>query len=205
MRLKDYGSWLKHCGSWIKECRSRLKYFGFWLRDYGSTLKDCGFGLKHDGDRCGFSTLQAQQSGTGTGDASQPASLEVRLRSLINRAPVMLFMKGTPNEPQCGFSRQILELLKSVDAKFDSFDILKDEDVRQGEYKSEENKRSTSGSNNFLFVFRFWDSRQERMHSQSESLGGQPESRETPTEARSKHNLFNPLRYFITCPPRCFF
>lgn len=42
----------------------------------------------------------------------------------------MLFMKGSPKAPQCGFSRQITEILKSNDVPFASFDILTDERVR---------------------------------------------------------------------------
>lgn len=44
----------------------------------------------------------------------------------------MLFMKGSPNAPQCGFSRQITDILKSNDIPFASFDILTDERVRSG-------------------------------------------------------------------------
>ena len=44
----------------------------------------------------------------------------------------MLFMKGDPEEPRCGFSRKIVELLQTAKVKFDTFDILSDEDVRQG-------------------------------------------------------------------------
>ncbi|VDP18414.1 unnamed protein product [Schistosoma margrebowiei] len=58
--------------------------------------------------------------------------LSSRLHSLINKAPVMLFMKGSPEEPRCGFSRQIVSILRSNNAKFETFDILQDEVVRQG-------------------------------------------------------------------------
>ena len=44
----------------------------------------------------------------------------------------MLFMKGSPDAPRCGFSRQITELLQAEKVKFDTFDILSDEEVRQG-------------------------------------------------------------------------
>uniref|UniRef100_A0A7S2WUX6 Thioredoxin domain-containing protein n=1 Tax=Rhizochromulina marina TaxID=1034831 RepID=A0A7S2WUX6_9STRA len=60
------------------------------------------------------------------------APLEDRLKALIARAPVMLFMKGSPQEPQCGFSRQIVLLLEEINASFSSFDILQDQEVRQG-------------------------------------------------------------------------
>eukprot|EP00163_Fabomonas_tropica_P028283 TRINITY_DN5723_c0_g1_i1.p1 TRINITY_DN5723_c0_g1~~TRINITY_DN5723_c0_g1_i1.p1 ORF type:complete len:206 (+),score=48.35 TRINITY_DN5723_c0_g1_i1:744-1361(+) len=59
-------------------------------------------------------------------------SLEERLKALTHQAPVMLFMKGQPSAPQCGFSRKIVDLLNSKGVKFDSFDILGDNEVRQG-------------------------------------------------------------------------
>ncbi|XP_059472066.1 glutaredoxin-3 [Neocloeon triangulifer] len=53
-------------------------------------------------------------------------------KELVNKAPVLLFMKGDPKEPRCGFSRQIVAILDGICANYSTFDILKDEDVRQG-------------------------------------------------------------------------
>ena len=47
-------------------------------------------------------------------------------------APVMLFMKGCPSAPRCGFSRQISEILSTNEIPFASFDILTDENIRAG-------------------------------------------------------------------------
>ena len=58
--------------------------------------------------------------------------LDERLRALTHRASVMLFMKGTPDAPRCGFSRTAIELLRAQKVAFDTFDILSDEEVRQG-------------------------------------------------------------------------
>ncbi|KAM7103985.1 glutaredoxin-3 isoform 2-T2 [Ciconia maguari] len=58
--------------------------------------------------------------------------LNVRLKKLINAAPCMLFMKGSPKEPRCGFSKQIVEILNKHGISFSSFDIFSDEEVRQG-------------------------------------------------------------------------
>lgn len=58
--------------------------------------------------------------------------LESRLKSLIESSQVMLFMKGDPTAPKCGFSRQIVELLKEEGISFRTFDILSNEEVRQG-------------------------------------------------------------------------
>ncbi|XP_076982537.1 glutaredoxin-3 isoform X1 [Tamandua tetradactyla] len=58
--------------------------------------------------------------------------LNLRLKKLINAAPCMLFMKGTPQEPRCGFSKQMVEILNKHNIQFSSFDIFSDEEVRQG-------------------------------------------------------------------------
>ena len=67
--------------------------------------------------------------------ASMPAqpgpTQDEQVRSLTRRAPVMLFMKGSPDQPSCGFSRTICELLRSEKVIFDSFDVLENEEVRQ--------------------------------------------------------------------------
>ena len=61
-----------------------------------------------------------------------PISLETRLKNIINTSAVMIFMKGTPTAPKCGFSRQVVEIMEQQQIAFSSFDILSDEDVRQG-------------------------------------------------------------------------
>mmetsp|Transcript_129516 Transcript_129516/g.192807 ORF Transcript_129516/g.192807 Transcript_129516/m.192807 type:complete len:240 (+) Transcript_129516:292-1011(+) len=58
--------------------------------------------------------------------------LNQRLEKLVKYAPVMLFMKGTPDAPQCGFSNKMCDLLKSNKIPFSAFNILSDNDVRQG-------------------------------------------------------------------------
>jgi len=60
--------------------------------------------------------------------------LNTRLKSLMNQSQVVLFMKGSPGAPRCGFSRKISGLLKEHDIEFKHFDILTDESVRQGKY-----------------------------------------------------------------------
>lgn len=65
-------------------------------------------------------------AGNGSSDLNQ------RLSQLINKSQVMLFIKGTPGSPRCGFSRQLIDILNHHKISYDSFDILTDEDVRQG-------------------------------------------------------------------------
>jgi len=58
--------------------------------------------------------------------------LETRMKKLMNQSKVVLFMKGSPDVPLCGFSRQTVTILKEQDVEFTHFDILTDEAVRQG-------------------------------------------------------------------------
>ncbi|XP_004529649.1 glutaredoxin 3 [Ceratitis capitata] len=59
-------------------------------------------------------------------------SLEERLKALTNKADLMVFMKGDRNAPRCGFSRQLIEILNATSLPYETFDILNDEEVRQG-------------------------------------------------------------------------
>jgi Grx4 family monothiol glutaredoxin len=58
-------------------------------------------------------------------------AMEDKLRRLVNTAPVMLFMKGSPDVPRCGFSRSMVQLLQDEGIEFSSFDILEDNEVRE--------------------------------------------------------------------------
>ena len=71
----------------------------------------------------------AEDTPTETGE-----ELEKRLKGLMEMDKVVLFMKGSPDVPRCGFSRQIVGLLKEQNIQFSHFDILSDESVRSGEY-----------------------------------------------------------------------
>lgn len=64
--------------------------------------------------------------------AGQKEDLHKRLADLVKAAPVMLFMKGTPSSPQCGFSRQLVALLRENGVRYGFFNILADDEVRQG-------------------------------------------------------------------------
>ncbi|XP_055633253.1 glutaredoxin 3 [Toxorhynchites rutilus septentrionalis] len=68
----------------------------------------------------------------GTPEASSDGSFENRLKALINRANVMIFMKGDRDAPRCGFSKQLIAIMNETGVAYDTFDILTDEEVRQG-------------------------------------------------------------------------
>jgi len=59
-------------------------------------------------------------------------TLKERIENDIKNNKVMLYMKGTPDDPQCGFSAQVISVLKTYDVPFETFNILEDEDIRQG-------------------------------------------------------------------------
>lgn len=50
----------------------------------------------------------------------------------IAATPVMLFMKGTPQFPQCGFSSVVVQILDHLGVEFDSANVLESDDLRQG-------------------------------------------------------------------------
>ena len=53
-----------------------------------------------------------------------------RIKSEINAGKVVIFMKGTPDSPQCGFSARAVEILKEQNQPFHSVDILANPDIR---------------------------------------------------------------------------
>lgn len=71
-----------------------------------------------------------EKNTSGGGDSQ--TSLNDRLKALINRSKVMIFMKGDRNAPRCGFSKQLIGIVNETKIPYDTFDILSDEEVRQG-------------------------------------------------------------------------
>jgi monothiol glutaredoxin len=64
--------------------------------------------------------------------------LRKRIADTIAKERVMLFMKGNPQMPQCGFSAAVVGVLKELGAKYGSYNILADPELREGlkEYSS---------------------------------------------------------------------
>merc|ERR1712110_614005 len=67
-----------------------------------------------------------------SGAAPPKEDLDTKLKRLINTRKCMLFMKGHPDEPKCGFSKQFVAVMKELNASYGTFDILTDDEVRQG-------------------------------------------------------------------------
>src|SRR5207302_9235328 len=59
-------------------------------------------------------------------------TVQDRIRQEITDTPVVLFMKGTPVFPQCGFSAAVVQILSHMGVKFKGVDVLSDPSVRQG-------------------------------------------------------------------------
>ena len=55
-----------------------------------------------------------------------------KIQKLISENDICLFMKGTPDSPQCGFSMAVSNVLKHLNVKFKGINVLEDEKLRQG-------------------------------------------------------------------------
>ena len=56
----------------------------------------------------------------------------IKIKNLIEKNEVCLFMKGTPEVPQCGFSLAVSNVLKHLEVKFNGVNVLEDLDIREG-------------------------------------------------------------------------
>lgn len=59
-------------------------------------------------------------------------ALRNRIDSLLKAHPVVLFMKGTPDRPHCGFSAKAVGILQDLNVTFSSVNVLSDQDIREG-------------------------------------------------------------------------
>jgi len=55
-----------------------------------------------------------------------------KIDSLLTENPVVLFMKGNPQFPMCGFSARAVAILKELQVNFHSIDVLEDPEIREG-------------------------------------------------------------------------
>ena len=56
----------------------------------------------------------------------------IKIKNLLEKNDVCLFMKGTPEVPQCGFSLAVSNVLKHLEVKFNSVNVLDDPEIREG-------------------------------------------------------------------------
>ncbi len=71
----------------------------------------------------------SQDSGVDAESDRDPRS---RIDKMVSENEVFLFMKGTPDSPQCGFSYKVVDILKAWNVPYKSFNVLSDEGIRQG-------------------------------------------------------------------------
>ncbi|MCB0407334.1 MAG: Grx4 family monothiol glutaredoxin [Bdellovibrionales bacterium] len=58
--------------------------------------------------------------------------VKAKIEDLLSKNKVVLFMKGTPSFPQCGFSARAVAILRELDTNFETCNVLEDEEIRQG-------------------------------------------------------------------------
>ncbi|ONM11618.1 Monothiol glutaredoxin-S14 chloroplastic [Zea mays] len=70
--------------------------------------------------------------------AAMSPEMRATLDKVVGSSKVVLFMKGTKDFPQCGFSHTVVQILRSLDVPFETLDVLANEALRQGlkEYSS---------------------------------------------------------------------
>ena len=60
------------------------------------------------------------------------SATNARIDDIVKASDVVLFMKGTPLFPQCGFSSRAIAILDHLGVAYDSVDVLQDQEIRQG-------------------------------------------------------------------------
>ena len=60
------------------------------------------------------------------------SDVNARIGEIVNSNDIVLFMKGTPLFPQCGFSSRAVAILEHLGAPYESVDVLQDMEIRQG-------------------------------------------------------------------------
>ena len=60
------------------------------------------------------------------------SDIQNQLRQIMTDNKVVLFMKGSPMFPQCGFSAQVVAILKEYDVEYHAVNVLLDEQIREG-------------------------------------------------------------------------
>jgi len=60
------------------------------------------------------------------------SDIKERIKRTVESSDVVLFMKGTPDFPQCGFSGSAVQMLRACGTEFSTVDVLADDEIRQG-------------------------------------------------------------------------
>ena len=60
------------------------------------------------------------------------SEIKQKIKDIISSKDIVLFMKGTPDSPQCGFSMAVSNILKHLNVKFEGINVLSSDELRQG-------------------------------------------------------------------------
>jgi len=64
--------------------------------------------------------------------STEAPTINEKISGLVNESKVVVFMKGVPAAPQCGFSNAVVQIMRMHDVTFESHNVLVDEEIRQG-------------------------------------------------------------------------
>ena len=59
-------------------------------------------------------------------------TIDRRIKDIVTSSDIVLFMKGTPNAPKCGFSSSVAQILATLNVPYKSVDVLADGEIREG-------------------------------------------------------------------------
>lgn len=59
-------------------------------------------------------------------------SIEATIKKQISENPILIYMKGTPQFPQCGFSAAVVNIFNQLGVKYQTVDVLADPEIREG-------------------------------------------------------------------------
>ena len=65
-------------------------------------------------------------------EVNKSADLASQIKEILGSSDIVLFMKGTPDMPQCGFSANSIAILNNLSVQYKTFNILEDMEIRQG-------------------------------------------------------------------------
>jgi monothiol glutaredoxin len=60
------------------------------------------------------------------------SEIATKIKGIVDGSDVVLFMKGVPQAPQCGFSMQVVQILNQVGAPYTAINVLADGEIREG-------------------------------------------------------------------------
>merc|ERR1719341_2124585 len=78
-----------------------------------------------------FNTVHSQQFVIRS-FSSEPRNVQEEIGQLVKKEKVVIFMKGVPDAPRCGFSNAVVQIMRMHGVEYESHDVLSDEGIREG-------------------------------------------------------------------------